>query len=280
MIIVFNSFASSSVRYSTPFLESPRISSISEKLIPVLSAAFVVACFIIIGRNVENLVPSFRYVIKEAFTVRAVSGYGMAKAMRYGVSRGVFSNEAGLGSSAIIHSAADCKNPAEQGKWGILEVFIDTVLMCTVTGAAILVSGKWSPAAELNGVELCTTVFESVFGKAGGYFLGMSICLFAFATLIAWSYYGKSGVEYIFGAKSGNIYNVLYVAAAFLGSVMRFDGVWNLSDTFNGLMAVPNIFSLFLLSKEAVGLLRENAESVKSGRIRFANRLTRKINLG
>ena len=255
-----------------------RISAISEKLIPVLSAAFVVACFIIIGKNAENLVPSLKSVFREAFTVRAVSGYGMAKAMRYGISRGVFSNEAGLGSSAIIHAAADCKSPAEQGKWGILEVFIDTVLMCTVTGAAILVSGKWSPMTELNGVELCAAVFESVFGKAGGYFLSISICLFAFATLIAWSYYGKSGVEYIFGGKSGKIYNVFYVAAAFAGSVMRFDGVWNLSDTFNGLMAVPNIFSLFLLSKEAVGLLRENTDRLNSGRIRIANRLTGKIN--
>ena len=257
-----------------------RISAISEKLIPILSAAFVVACFIIIGKNIGNLIPSLKSVVREAFTVRAVSGFGMVKAARYGISRGVFSNEAGLGSSAIIHATADCKNPAEQGKWGILEVFIDTVLMCTVTGAAILTSGKWSPQSKLNGVELCTAVFESVFGKAGGYFLSVSICLFAFATLIAWSYYGKSGVEYIFGGRYGNIYNVFYVAAAFAGSIMRFEGVWNISDTFNGLMAVPNIFSLFLLSKEAVGLLREDSECLKGGRVSLANRLTGKINIG
>lgn len=239
-----------------------RISSISEKLIPVLSAAFVLACFIIIGRNIDSLVPCLKSVVKEAFTVRAVSGFGMAKAARYGISRGVFSNEAGLGSSAIIHAAADCKNPAEQGKWGILEVFIDTVLMCTVTGAAILTSGVWSPDTELNGIELCTAVFESVFGRVGGYFLSLSICLFAFATLIAWSYYGKSGTEYLFGEKSGKFYNILYVAAAFAGSVIRFDSVWSISDTLNGLMAVPNIFALILLSKEAVGLLRQNSESL------------------
>lgn len=236
-----------------------RISSISEKLIPVLSAAFVLACFIIIGKNIENLIPSLKSVVREAFTVKAVTGYGMAKAARYGISRGVFSNEAGLGSSAIIHAAADCENPAEQGKWGILEVFIDTVFMCTVTGAAILTSGEWSLDTELNGFELCTAVFESVFGKAGGYFLNICICLFAFATLIAWSYYGKSGAEYLLGEKSGKIYNLLYVAAAFAGSVIRFDGVWSISDTLNGLMAVPNIFALLLLSKEAVGLLRENS---------------------
>lgn len=237
-----------------------RISAISEKLIPVLSAAFVLACFLIIGKNIENLIPCLRLVVKEAFSVKAVSGFGMAKAARYGISRGVFSNEAGLGSSAIIHAAADCKNPAEQGKWGILEVFIDTVLMCTVTGAAILTSGIWSPDTSLNGIELCNAVFESVFGRAGSYFLSLSICLFAFATLIAWSYYGKSGTEYLFGDKSGKIYNILYVAAAFAGSVIRFESVWSISDTLNGLMAVPNIFALILLSKEAVGLLREKSE--------------------
>ncbi|MBQ3044527.1 MAG: sodium:alanine symporter family protein [Clostridia bacterium] len=236
-----------------------RISAISEKLIPVLSAAFVVACFIIIGKNAANIVPCVKSVIKEAFTVKAVTGFGMSKAARYGISRGVFSNEAGLGSSAIIHAAADCESPAEQGKWGILEVFIDTVFMCTVTGAAILTSGVWSPDTSLNGVELCTAVFESVFGRSGGYFLNACICLFAFATLVAWSYYGKSGAEYLFGEKSGRIYNMIYVAAAFAGSVIRFDSVWSISDTLNGLMAVPNIFALLLLSKEAVGLLREES---------------------
>lgn len=228
-----------------------RISAISEKLIPVLSVAFVAACFAVIGANIENLLPCLKSVIKEAFTVKAVSGFGMAKAMRYGISRGVFSNEAGLGSSAIIHAAADCKNPAEQGMWGILEVFIDTVFMCTVTAAAVLTSGIWSTDTSLNGVELCSAVFESVLGKAGGYFLNGCICLFAFATLVAWSYYGKSGMEYLFGEKSGKIYNVIYIGAIFIGAVTKLESVWSISDTFNGLMAVPNIFALFMLSKTA-----------------------------
>lgn len=235
-----------------------RISAISEKLIPVLSAVFIISCFIIIGKNAGNLIPCLKSVVKEAFTVKAVSGFGMAKAARYGISRGVFSNEAGLGSSAIIHAAADCETPAQQGKWGIIEVFIDTVLMCTVTAAAIMTSGVWSPDTSLNGVELCAAVFESVFGRAGGYFLDICICLFAFATLAAWSYYGKSGMEYLFGTKSGIIYNVIYIAAAFAGCVIRLESVWSLSDTFNGLMAVPNIFALFLLSKEATDELKNN----------------------
>ena len=240
-----------------------RISAISEKLIPVLSAAFIIACFIIIGKNAGNLIPCIKNVIKEAFTIKAVSGYGMAKAARYGISRGVFSNEAGLGSSAIIHAAADCESPAQQGKWGIVEVFIDTVLMCTVTAAAILTSGVWTPGTSLNGVELCAAVFESVFGRAGGYFLNLCICLFAFATLAAWSYYGKSSAEYLFGTKSGTLYNVIYIAAAFAGCVIRLESVWSLSDTFNGLMAVPNIFALFILSREATDELKNNVMSKK-----------------
>lgn len=244
-----------------------RISAVSEKLIPVLSAAFVLACLIIIGKNIENLIPCLKTVIREAFTIKSLTGFGMAKAMRYGISRGVFSNEAGLGSSAVIHAAADCKNPAEQGKWGIIEVLIDTVIMCSVTGAAILTSGANITDTKLNGTELCASVFESVFGKAGGYFLNISICLFAFATLMAWSYYGRSGAEYLMGEKSGKIYNLIYIAAAFAGCVVKFDGVWSLSDTLNGLMAVPNIFALFILSKEAVTLLRENSDCLHRRRI-------------
>ena len=238
-----------------------RISAISEKLIPALSALFIIACFVIIGKNAGNLIPCIKNIVREAFTVRAVSGYGMAKAARYGISRGVFSNEAGLGSSAIIHAAADCEIPSQQGKWGIVEVFIDTVLMCTVTAAAILTSGVWSPDSSLNGVELCAAVFESVFGRAGGYFLDICICLFAFATLTAWSYYGKSGAEYLFGSKSGKIYNVIYSVAAFAGCVIRLESVWSLSDTFNGLMAVPNIFALLMLSKEATDELKNNVNA-------------------
>ena len=130
--------------------------------------------------------------------------------------------------------------------------------MCTVTAAAILTSGIWSPKTSLNGVELCSAVFESVFGVAGGYFLNICICLFAFATLVAWSYYGKSGAEYLFGEKSGKIYNLLYIAAAFAGSLIRLESVWSLSDTLNGLMAIPNIFAVLLLSKEAIDLLNKS----------------------
>lgn len=224
-----------------------RISALSEKLIPILTVSFVTACFVVIAVNSDRLIPAMKSVIKEAFSVKAVSGFGMAKAMRYGVSRGVFSNEAGLGSSAVIHASSDCDYPAKQGMWGILEVFIDTVFMCTVTAAAILTSG----INGLDGVELCSAVFESVFGRVGGYFLNGCICLFAFATLVAWSYYGKIAAEYLFGEKGGRIYNVIYTVLVLVGGLTKLESVWNISDTFNGLMAIPNIFALILMHRES-----------------------------
>lgn len=234
-----------------------RIASISEKLIPVLSLVFVGACFVVIGKNAGNIIPTLKLIITEAFTFKAVSGYGMAKAMRYGVSRGVFSNEAGLGSNTIIHASANCKEPGIQGMWGILEVGIDTVFMCSVTAIAILTSGVWQSAPSLTGVALCSAVFESVFGTAGKWILGICTCLFAFSTLMAWSCYGKSGSDYLFGERSGKYYNVIYIIAAFAGCVINLENVWSISDTFNGLMAIPNIIAVLSLSDEAIELLNK-----------------------
>lgn len=234
-----------------------RISGISERLIPVLSCVFLLGCFAVIAVNIRSLVPCFRLVLGEAFSVKAVSGFGISKAMRYGISRGVFSNEAGLGSGAIVHSCAECENPADQGMWGILEVFIDTVLMCTVTAAALLTSGVWQDNPSLDGLDYCNAAFSSVFGSFGEYFLGGCITLFALATLVAWSYYGSRGAVYLFGERGRKIYNIIYALAAATGCVLRLESVWSISDTLNGLMAVPNIFSLLLLSREALKLLEK-----------------------
>lgn len=249
-----------------------RIAGASEKLIPALSVVFVSACFGVIIVNYKNIFPCLATMVKEAFTPRAAAGYGFAKAARYGISRGVFSNEAGLGGGAIIHSAADCDEPGEQGMWGVLEVFIDSAVMFFVA-AAILVSGVWSPGSSLDGARLCSAAFESVFGEAGGYFLNACVCLFAFATLTAWSYYGASGAEYLFGEKSGAVYNAVYVCAAFVGSLTRLDFVWSVSDVMNGLMAAPNIFALLSLSNEAAELLaasRKNKGKPRRLKIAFS----------
>ncbi len=253
-----------------------RISLISEKLIPILSCIFILGCFAIVAVNIRSLVPCIKLIFKEAFSVKAVSGFGISKAMRYGISRGVFSNEAGLGSSAVIHSCAECESPAQQGMWGILEVFIDTVLMCTVTAAALLTSGVWQENPSLDGIDYCNAAFSSVFGTAGTYFLSGCISLFALATLMAWSYYGSQGAVYLFGERAKKIYNIIYALTAAAGCMLRLESVWSISDTLNGLMAIPNIFSLLLLSGEALKLLGKDKNEVYGKRPLFAHRRVEK----
>ncbi len=234
-----------------------RISALSEKLIPLLSCVFLFLCLAVIIKNRYALLPSFTMIVRDAFSPKAVSGFGIAKAARYGISRGVFSNEAGLGSNTVIHANADCDVPGIQGMWGIFEVAFDTLFMCTVTAVTILASGVWSPSGSLNGIALCSAAFESVVGKTGGILLGICICLFAFATLVAWSFYGKSGAAYLFGDNSGVYYNIIYAVAVFIGCVAKLDIVWNISDIFNGLLAIPNIYALLKLSKDAISELNK-----------------------
>lgn len=234
-----------------------RISSLSEKLIPLLSCVFLILCLTVIIKNRHALPSAFAMIVRDAFSPKAISGFGIAKAARYGISRGVFSNEAGLGSNTVIHANADCDKPGIQGMWGIFEVAFDTLFMCTVTAVTILTSGVWSPTGSLNGIALCSAAFESVVGKTGGILLGICICLFAFATLVAWSFYGKSGAIYLFGDNSGVYYNIIYATAVFIGCITKLDIVWNISDIFNGLLAIPNIYAVLKLSGEAILLLKE-----------------------
>ncbi|MBR2868328.1 MAG: sodium:alanine symporter family protein [Clostridia bacterium] len=229
-----------------------RISAVAEKLIPLLSIVFIGACVTVIAKNIGSVIPCFRMIIRDAFSPKAVTGFGIAKAARYGISRGVFSNEAGLGSNTVIHASADCELPAVQGMWGIFEVMFDTLFMCTITAVTILSSGVWSASGSPDGIALCAAAFESVMGKAGGGILGICICLFAFATLVAWSYYGKSGAAYLFGDKSGKYYNIIYAIATCFGCVMKLGFVWSISDIFNGLLAIPNIYALIKLSDVAI----------------------------
>lgn len=228
-----------------------RIASFSEKLIPALTLLFMAGSFIIIAVNFRRVPSVLTLILREAFSLRAVGGFGMAKAMRYGVARGVFSNEAGLGSSPIIHSAAHTDSAAKQGLWGIAEVFLDTVFMCTVTAFTILVAEVWQPGVD-NGGTLCSLAFESLFGAAGKVFIIACVCLFAFATLTAWSYYGKIGITYLREMKTDRAYNIIYALCAFIGCAVKLETVWNLADIFNALMAFPNLFAVLALSGKAI----------------------------
>lgn len=177
------------------------------------------------------------------------------RAMRAGVARGVFSNEAGLGSSVMVHSASDVKEPVQQGMWGVFEVFTDTIVVCTLTALVLLTTGvcdnNFDPCtgkAILDGVPLTAAAFSRGLGRFGGYFVSVSIVLFAFATILGWSYYGERGTAYLFGERAIPLYKVVFSFVTLVGCVSELNLVWSISDTFNGLMAIPNLIGLMLLS--------------------------------
>lgn len=231
-----------------------RIASVSEKIIPVSSVIYILFSIIVIGKNVSALLPVLQRIFKEAFTFSAVSGgaagYGITVAIKYGVARGVFSNEAGLGSTVMIHASAEDTTPKIQGMWGILEVWIDTIVMCTVTALVILCSGAYDANPGLNGASLSVSAFDTILWGFGQSFIMASMAVFAFATLIGWSYMGAKCTEYLFGKKRVRGYRILFLVMILLGSLIKLELVWELSDVFNGLMAIPNLMALVLLSRE------------------------------
>ena len=228
-----------------------RIAAITEKLVPLMAGIYIIAALSVIIININALPAAFQKIILSAFDIKSVAGgfmgCGMAKAIKYGISRGVFSNEAGLGTSPVVHAASETNTPVYAGMWGIFQVFIDTIVLCSLMAFAILMTG----ADEIsdNGIEVSTFAFSSSLGEAGKIFLSVSIVLFAFATLISWCFYGESALSFLTGGRFILIYRLLYSAAAFAGCLMNVKLVWEISDTLNGLMAIPNLTALILLSK-------------------------------
>lgn len=227
-----------------------RIAVFTEKLVPVMTGIYIIGIMIVIVCNICSVPYAFERIVGEAFDFRAASGgfmgYGMSRAIKYGISRGVFSNEAGLGTSPIVHAAADTDDPYRQGMWGMFQVFVDTIVLCTLMALCILATG--SDQCGLDGIELCTHTFESVFGNYGNVFISVSIILFAFGTLISWSYYGEKSLEYLSGKRFVKPYRIVYAIFTYIGCVMGVSLVWEISDTLNGLMAIPNLAAVILLS--------------------------------
>ena len=243
-----------------------RISRISEKIIPFITVLYIAGGVAVILVNGASIPGVIRNIIEGAFNLKALGGGliggTMIHAMRYGISRGVFSNEAGLGSSVCAHTASDNGEPVVQGMWGIFEVFLDTIVVCTITALAILTSGaheiSLNAGEMLAGVPMTSTAFSSVFGDFGGTFVSLSVVLFAFATIMSWAYYGESGLYYLAGKTSLNaVYRAVYIGCILLGSVARLGLVWDITDTLNGLLAVPNLIALFLLSPQVFKITKE-----------------------
>lgn len=228
-----------------------RIGAVTEKLIPLMALGYIIGAIIILCTHATRLPAAFGEIFVGAFAPRAavggVGGYTFALALRYGVSRGVFSNEAGLGSSVMIHAAGNVTDPSTQGMWGMCEVFIDTIVMCTVTALCLLCTGVLQTPAR--GAQAAVDAFASVFGAPGAAFVAISIALFALSTMLCWSYIGERAAVYLFGAAAVPFFRVLFVSFVTLGCIAELELVWTLSDIFNGLMALPNLIGLFALRK-------------------------------
>ena len=214
-----------------------RLASVTEKLVPFMAVTYTLGGVLIICLNWRGIPAAFSAILSDAFTLRAAGGgavgFILSDAVRYGVARGVFTNEAGLGSSVIVNSASNVKEPVRQGMWGIFEVFFDTIVMCTITALAILTSGAHLLGGD--GAELAIAAFSSGFGRFGGVFITLAVCCFAFATILGWSYYGERAVDYLFGARARIGYRLCFIGMTVVGCVGSLQLVWSVSDTVNGL---------------------------------------------
>ena len=237
-----------------------RIASVTEKLVPVMAMFYIVGCAIILCLNHATLIEAFRSIFVGAFQPQAIAG-GVAgvtvkEAMRYGVARGLFSNEAGMGSTPHAHALAKVKKPQDQGVIAIVSVFIDTFVILTLTALVILSTGALSSGE--TGSALAQTAFDSAFGSFGSVFIAICMFFFAFSTIIGWYFFGEVNVKALFGKKAVKIYSALVVVCVVLGSALKVDLVWNLSDLFNALMVFPNLIALIALSGVVAKMARED----------------------
>ena len=239
-----------------------RIGSVTEKLIPVMSCLYIAFTLVVIFGNIGGIGAAFGKIFKAAFTPQAVMGAGsgilLKNAIVWGLRRSAFSNEAGLGSAAIAHAAAETEGPVQQGIYGIFEAFMDTLVICTLTALTIIISGVDITWGVKPGSELITSAFATVFGgKIASLFVAIALILFAYSTILGWSLYGTRCVQYLFGHTAAKFYQVVFICIIVVGSVTSLNVVWDISDTFNGLMAIPNFFALFALSPVVFKLTKD-----------------------
>ena len=236
-----------------------RIASVTEKIVPIMAVLYVVICLFIIVLNIGNAGLAFKAIFVNAFSTKAVLGgflgMGIKKAIRFGVARGLFSNEAGMGSTPHAHAIAKVKNPEDQGHVAIVTVFIDTFVILTLSALVILIAdGK----ADGTGISLTQQAFYAVLGHFGVIFVAVALFFFAFSTIIGWYFFGEANVKYLFGKKALNIYRILVMICIIAGSLQKVDLVWELADMFNGLMVIPNLIALIGLHKLVVEVTKKD----------------------
>ncbi|MCG6202623.1 alanine/glycine:cation symporter family protein [Psychromonas antarctica] len=243
-----------------------RVGKFAGALVPVMALGYVTCGVVILLMNVSEIVPALTTIIEQAFSPTSAQG-GFAgatvwMAIRFGVSRGVFANEAGLGSAPIAHASAQTNSPVRQGLIAMLGTFIDTLVLCSITGLIIIISGNWTDGA--SGAALTSSAFDQVIPGVGGYFVAISLAIFAFTTIVGWSVYGERCAEYLFGPKSVLPFRLLFILALPVGAIMDLDFVWLLGDTLNAMMAIPNLIALAVLSPIVFTLSKKYFSSKES----------------
>lgn len=235
-----------------------RIAEVAGMLVPLMASAYIATSLFVIGSNVQGVPAAFLMIVEGAFNgsaaVGGFAGAGVWAAIRFGVARGIFSNEAGLGSAPIAHAAAQTKDPVQQGMIAMLGTLIDTLVVCSMTALVIILSGVWRGGE--NGAALSTLAFDSGLPGWGGYIIVCGLSVFAFTTILGWSYYGERCAEYLFGVKIIWPYRLLWLVAIPLGATGKLTLIWLLADVMNALMALPNLLALALLSPELFRLTR------------------------
>lgn len=237
-----------------------RIGSVTEKMVPFMALLYVVLGLGVVILNIDAVPGVLADIVKSAFSPSAVTGGVVGSfflAMQKGFARGIFSNEAGLGTGSIAHACADTQNPVKQGYFGVFEVFVDTIVICTLTALTILCSGTPVTYGAAAGAELTISGFVATYGSWVSPVAAIAMCCFAFSTVIGWALYGARCAEYLFSSKVIKPYMAVFAVVAFFGAVTDLGILWDLSDTFNGLMSIPNLIALFLLSGTVVKLIRE-----------------------
>jgi len=241
-----------------------RIGKVTEKLVPFMAAFYIIISLILIIANFSDVLMAFKVIISHAFSPTAAKG-GFVGAMvrdaiRYGVARGVFSNEAGLGSAPIAHAAAKTDSAVKQGLIAMTGVFFDTIIICSMTALVIISTGAWESGK--SSTELTAIAFSNMYGVTSNWFLAISLIFFAYSTILGWSYYGEQCMKYLTGGKFAIIYKLIFLFAVFFGSFRKTAFVWDISDLFNGLMAIPNLIGLLGLSLLLKRLTKDNIKNI------------------
>jgi AGCS family alanine or glycine:cation symporter len=236
-----------------------RIGAFTEKLVPFMAALYILGGLWLLISNAAKIPAAFAMIFSNAFTgTAAVGGFAgtvMMQAIRFGIARGIFTNEAGLGSAPIAHAAATTDHPVRQGLWGVFEVFTDTIVICSITALSILVTGVWETGE--SGAVLSAMAFDTGIPVVGRFIVSIGLILFAYSTILGWEYYGERCLEYLAGTKPIIVYRLLWVVAVVVGAIGGLEFMWDLADTLNGLMAFPNLVGVLILSPVVFKLTRE-----------------------